>query len=270
MPEDQGRIVLARIDEGFHQVAAAVVEEVLLRLGHEVEVHEGAHPDIYPKLHQGEYDLFADAWLPHGHAVYWDKIQDRVLEVAELYDNAYFFWAVPNYIPADLVSSILDLAKPEVVERMTTLVVQGTRAGAGLSMRSNQLVVDYGLDKLGWSHRIGDHQAIIDTVNSRTAAGDWFVTPLWQPLFLNEVHDMRALDDPRGAFPPPDRASLLAYDEAWARLPERTREVLSRIRYTAADVNVMDVAFSVDGLDALAAVRRWMDDHPDEVAAWFG
>ena len=33
-------IVLGRIDESFHQVAAAVVEEVLLRLGHAVEVRE--------------------------------------------------------------------------------------------------------------------------------------------------------------------------------------------------------------------------------------
>jgi hypothetical protein len=33
-PSAPGPIVLGRIDESFHQVAAAVVEEVLLRLGH--------------------------------------------------------------------------------------------------------------------------------------------------------------------------------------------------------------------------------------------
>ena len=31
-------IALGRIDESFHQVAAAVVEEVLVRLGHTVQV----------------------------------------------------------------------------------------------------------------------------------------------------------------------------------------------------------------------------------------
>ncbi|MDO5499221.1 MAG: glycine betaine ABC transporter substrate-binding protein, partial [Propionibacteriaceae bacterium] len=164
-------IVLGRIDESFHQVAAAVVEEVLVRLGHEVRVVEGAHPEMYPQLARGEQDLFADAWLPHGHEVYWEQIREVVTEVAPLYVGGLFFWAVPGYVPAELVSSLADLAKPEVAERFTTRVVQGTKAGAGLSMRSNRLVVEYGLDALGWSHEIGDIWTVIDTVNTRMAAG---------------------------------------------------------------------------------------------------
>lgn len=262
------KVVLGRIDESFHQVAAAVVEEVLIRLGHEVEVIEGAHPDMYPLLAAGKQDLFADAWLPAGHEVYWEQIKDSVVEVCPLYDGGLFFWAIPGYVDPE-VTSLEDLARPEVAERFTTRVVQGTKAGAGLSMRSNQLVVDYGLDKLGWSHEIGDIHAVIDTVNSRMAAGDWFATPMWQPMYLNEVHDLRPLDDPRGAFPPADRASLLAYAQSWDKLPERTRTVLGRIRYTVADVNVMDAAMNLEGLDALAAVRRWMDEHRADVDGWF-
>lgn len=259
-------IVLGRIDESFHQVAAAVVEEVLVRLGHEVKVMEGAHPDMYPLLAAGKQDLFADAWLPHGHEVYWEQIKDVVTEVAPLYDDAIFFWAVPGYVDAE-ITSLTDLARPEVAERFTTRTVQGTKAGAGLSMRSNRLVVEYGLDKLGWEHVIGDIDAVITTVNDRMRAGDWFATPMWQPMFLNEVHDLRPLADPLGVFPPPDRASLLAYAETWETLPERTREVLGRIRYTVADVNVMDCSMQLDGLDALAAARKWMTDNA-EVERW--
>lgn len=261
--------VLGRIDESFHQVAAAVVEDVLLRLGHEVEVIEGAHPDMYPQLAAGEQDLFADAWLPHGHEVYWEQIKDVVTEVAPLYDGGLFFWAVPGYVPEDVVASLTDLAKPEVAERFTTRMVQGTKAGAGLSMRSNRLVTEYGLDKLGWSHEIGDIWAVIDNVNTRMAAGDWFATPMWQPMFLNEVHDLRPLADPLGIFPPPDRASLLAYTTYWEQMSDRDRQVLSRIRYTVADVNVMDCSMQLDGLDALAAARKWMDQNPAEVERWF-
>ena len=202
-------IILGRIDESFHQVAAAVVEEVLLRMGHTVEVREGPHPEMYPLLERGELQLFADSWLPGGHGSYWEQIRDRVVEVAPLFEGARFFWAVPGYVPAGQVAALPDLTRPEVTERMATLVVQGTTPGAGLTMRSQQLVRDYGLDEAGWSHKIGDLQAIIRTVNERIGAGDWFVTPLWQPQYLNEVHDLRPLDDPRGVFPPPDRASLV-------------------------------------------------------------
>ncbi|WP_432559665.1 glycine betaine ABC transporter substrate-binding protein [Granulicoccus sp. GXG6511] len=262
-------IVLGRIDESFHQVAAAVVEEVLIRLGHEVEVIEGAHPDMYPQLAAGQQDLFADAWLPHGHEVYWAQIKDVVTEVAPLYDGGLFFWAVPGYVPQDVVASLADLAKPEVAERFTTRLVQGTKAGAGLSMRSNRLVTEYGLDKLGWSHEIGDIWAVIDTVNTRMAAGDWFATPMWQPMFLNDVHELRPLQDPLGVFPPPDRASLLAYSDFWNRMAERDRTVLGRIRYTVEDVNEMDRWMQLDDLDALAAAKRWMDENADQVAGWF-
>ena len=97
-------IVLGRIDESFHQVAAAVVEEVLVRLGHAVQVREGPHQQMYPLLARGELQLFADSWLPGGHGTYWEQIRDRVVEVAPLFDGARFFWAVPGYVPADLVS----------------------------------------------------------------------------------------------------------------------------------------------------------------------
>ena len=211
--------MLGRIDESFHQVAAAIVEEVLLRLGHGVEVREGPHPQMYPLIERGELHLFADSWLPGGHGTYWEQIRDQVVEVAPLFDGARFFWAVPGYVPADLVSALPDLARPEVTARMTTLVVQGTTPGAGLTMRSQQLVHDYGLDEAGWSHEIGDLQAIIRTVDERIAAGDWFVTPMWQPQYLNDVHDLRPLDDPRGVFPPPDRASLIAHRDTFDRHP---------------------------------------------------
>lgn len=262
-------LVYGRIDESFHQVAAAVVEEVLRRLGHTVDVVEGPHPEMYPQLATGEMDLFADAWLPGGHEVYWEQVKESAVEAAVLYEGCMFYWAVPAYIPEDLVSSLEDLAKPEVVERMTTLAVQGTTPGAGLTMRSETLIESYGLAKVGWSQEIGDLQAIIDTVNQRMSAGDWFATPLWQPQYLNDVHELRPLADPLGAFPAPDRASLLAYRQSWENLPEETRRVVSRINYPLAAVNEMDRAVNLDGKDPLQAAREWMERNPETVNAWF-
>ena len=46
--------------------------------------------------------------------------------------------------------------------------------------------------------------------------------------------------------------------------------MLARIRFTVADVNAMDRAVNLDGLDPLAAARAWMDRHGDDVRAWLG
>lgn len=267
-PRRADPVLLGQIDESFHQVAGGVVHEVLLRLGHRVEVREGPHPDMYPMLGDGAVHLLATSWLPGGHGRYWPGISDRALQVTPLYDGARFFWAVPDYIPADLVAALPDLARREVVERMATLVVQGTTPGAGLTARSLQLVTDYELDRAGWSYKIGSFAEIIDTVEARIAAREWFVTPLWQPLYLNEVHALRPLDDPRGVFPPPDGAWLTANREAFERLPERTQAVLRRIRFTVADVTAMDRSVNCGRLGTLEAAQAWMAQHPDRVGVW--
>lgn len=263
-----GAVVLGQIDESFHQVAGGVVHETLVRLGHPVEVREGPHPEIYPLLGSGEVHLFATSWLPGGHGLYWKDVREQALQVAPLYDGARFFWAVPDYVPADQVAALADLARPEVVERMATLVVQGTTAGAGLTVRSRQVVTDYGLDEAGWSYRVGSLADIVRTVDQRVAAREWFVTPLWQPQYLNEVHPLRPLDDPRGVFPAPDRATLTANRAAFERLPERTRTVLRRIRFTLADAAAMDYAVNIGGASTLQAARTWMERHPDQAEAW--
>ena len=66
-------------------------------------MREGPHPQMYPLIERGELHLFADSWLPGGHGTYWEQIRDQVVEVAPLFDGARFFWAVPGYVPADLV-----------------------------------------------------------------------------------------------------------------------------------------------------------------------
>jgi glycine betaine/proline transport system substrate-binding protein len=267
---DRDAVVLAQIDESFHQVGGGVVHETLLRLGHSVEIREGPHPEIYPLLGSGDVHLFATSWLPGGHGHYWAQVEERAVAVTPLYDGARFFWAVPDYVPEQQVASLADLTRPEVVDRMATLVVQGTTPGAGLTMRSRQLVTDYGLDQLGWRYEVGDLAAIIRTIDERVASQDWFVTPLWEPQYLNRVHRLRPLDDPRGVFPPPDQAWLTANHRAFQGLPATTQAVLRKIRFDITDTTAMDHAVNVDGLSTLQAARQWMDSYPEKVRAWLG
>ena len=264
------RIVLGRLYESVHQVAASVVEEVLHRLGHDVEVVDGLHEELYARLGRGELDLFATSWLPHGHGLLWAQVKDRVAEVTALFTGAQYFWAVPCYVPASQVAELADLADDYVAEQMTTLDVQAAGPASGLNVWSAALVEAYHLGAVGWRLVPGDVDAIVANVNRRLAAGDWFVTPAWVPHYLNDVFDLRPLDDPRRVFPPPDRASLTGHRASLERLPGRTQHVLSRIRFTVDDVNAMDCLVNLDGFAPLAAAQEWMDDNDSLVRCWFG
>jgi glycine betaine/proline transport system substrate-binding protein len=101
---------------------------------------------------------------------YWRQIEDDVVQVSPLYDGALFCWAVPDYVPADQVAAPPDLLRPEVTERMATLVVQGTTPGAGLTVRSQELVGEYGLTRSAGATGSGTWQ-IISTVNARSPPG---------------------------------------------------------------------------------------------------
>jgi glycine betaine/proline transport system substrate-binding protein len=175
---------------------------------------------------------------------------------------------VPDYVPADQVAALPDLVRPEVTDRMAILVVQGTTPGAGLTMRTQELVREYGLTRSAGATGSGTWQ-IISTVNARITARDWFVTRSGSPQHLNEVHQLRPLDDPLGVIPPPDQAWLTANPPRSSGCP-RARAVLQRVRFTLADATAMDYAVNVDGLDPLSAARWFMDERSDDVRRWFG
>lgn len=144
----QPPVVLGQVGLSFYAVTGAVIQDVLERLGHPVEVREGAHEILFPLLGRGEGDLLAAAWLPKGHAAYWERYGDQAIQLAVLYDDARFFWGVPDYVPADLVRSVEDLAKPEVAGRMER-TIQGIGPGAGITVFSLQMMKAYGLEQAG-------------------------------------------------------------------------------------------------------------------------
>ena len=64
--QDDAPVRLGQIGLSFYAVTAGVVEEVLERLGHRVEITQGSHAQIFPRLGAGEVDLLVAAWLPQG------------------------------------------------------------------------------------------------------------------------------------------------------------------------------------------------------------
>ncbi len=173
---------------------------------------------------------------------------------------------MPDYVPADQVAALPDLLRPEVTERMATLVVQGTTPGAGLTMRSQELVREYGLTRSAGATGSGTWQ-IISTVNAPSPPGTASSPAL--AAAAPERGPLRPLDDPLGVIPPPDQAWPTANRAAFERPPARTRAVLQRVRFTRADPTAMDYAVNVDGLDPPSAAR-FMDEHSDDVRRWLG
>jgi glycine betaine/proline transport system substrate-binding protein len=261
-------VVLGQVYLSFYAVTGAVVHEVLERLGHTVEVREGPHEQIFPLLGQGVIDVMAAAWLPEGHAAYWARYGTNAIEVAKLYDGAHFFLGVPDYVPEHEVSSIADLARPNVAAKMTKLI-QGIGLGATITTDAQKAVADYGLDRLGYSLGPGTPEEWVSAYNRAVAERRWIVFPTWAPQYLNRGGRLRPLKDPRGVLGGVNHASLVAPRQRFAALPQRTQKVLSRIELSLDGVTEMDWVVNVEKRTPREAAQTWVKSNEGRVSKWF-
>lgn len=260
-------VVLGQVYLSFYAVTGAVVHEVLERLGHDVEVREGPHEQIFPLLGARAIDLMAAAWLPEGHASYWAQYGQDALEVTTLYDGARFFWGVPSYIPPSETESISDLAKPAIAGRMTKLI-QGIGMGATISTYSERAVREYELDHLGYMFRPGTQADWIGAYDTAVRGQRWIVFPTWAPQYLNKGARIRRPDDPKVVLGGINRAVLVSPRDRWAELPEHSRAVLQHISLDLDGVTEMDWLVNVQQMKPREAAKFWMDANSDRVAAW--
>jgi glycine betaine/proline transport system substrate-binding protein len=266
--QDTSTVRLGQIGLSFYAVTAGVVQEVLERLGHRVEVTQGSHAQIFPRLGAGEVDLLVAAWLPHGHAVYWEQYGPKAEPLAILYRGARFEWMVPAYVPESAVASVLDLGKPDVLARMER-VIQGTGRDSGNMMLSAEVMQRYGLEAAGYRLQPGSIAEFHGAYDRNLAAQRWFVMPLWRPHYINQVGSMRPLAEPEGLLGPPSDGTLVA-SRAWVeRAPPRTVQVLRRLHLGLDAVARMDYLVNVDNQPPRAAAQAWMREHADIVEAWF-
>lgn len=265
---DDSTIVMGQINISFYAVTAAVVQEVLERLGHRVEVKTGSHGEMFPVLGKGEIDILVAAWLPSGHAAYWEQYGKDSVQLATLYRDAQLYWAVPPYVPASQVSSVADLKKPEVTQRMVKMI-RGTAPDSGLVIGSRKVMEKYQLDREGYELIPGRRDAWVAHLQENLAARRWFVMPFFRPNYLNLVADMRMLDEPFKLLGEPSDGALVAHKNFLARAPQRTTEVLARVYLGLDAVAQMDRMVNVGKMSTRDAARAWIESNRSIVDAWF-
>ena len=266
--DSQRQVRLGQIGISFYAVTGQVVQIVLERLGQTVQLRTGSHSEIFPELGAGRVDLLVAAWLPHAHARYWREFGQGSVELATLYEGARLFWAVPEYVPATLVSSVADLRKPDVAQRMKQ-TIYATKPDSGLSMGSLRIMRAYELEAAGYRLLTNGHRDWQRSFETRYQAGEWFVMPYFRPNFLNRDTRMRRLDEPMDLLGKENRAVLVARQAFVESAPETVVRTLARVELDLDAVAAMDYMVRVEGQSPRAAAVRWMAQHPERVERWF-
>lgn len=258
-------------DLSFHRVTAALISALLTRMGYAVERYYAPHAGNFERLRDDKIDVIASAWIPFSHGEYKRSVEEVIpTRQLGLHYEPYALWGVPDYVPAEEVSQVADLLKPEVQARMNKRI-QGIGAGAGITRFSLKMMDEYGLAAAGYEFLTGSQEACIGAFEDAVKQQEWVVVPLWWPQFLHHRYHIREIKDPKGLLGGVDRAVLLAREDRLLQLftPAQVA-VLDRVRLSNQIVSELDYAVNRQGKGYDEAAEDWLAAHDELLRHWLG
>lgn len=245
--------------EFITKLAEKLIEENYDR---QVELIQTDIAPQYQGVAQGDIDVMMMAWLPETHKDYWARVNDDVVPLSVLYTNAKLGWIVPSYVPEDQISSIADLAKPEVRE-MLGGQVQGIDPGAGLTRLSQEALKTYGLDD--YTLVTASDAAMVAALDRAIRREEPIVVTGWSPHWIFGKYDLRYIDDPENALGGIERIYAVSRQGFQQDFPQ-VAEFLIRMHIPLDELEA--AMFDAQETSYEAAIEKYISEHPERVEYW--
>lgn len=242
------------------KLAAKLIQD---KLGQKVELVQTDVAPLYQGVSRGDIDVMMMAWLPQTHADYYKRVESKVEKLGTIYDGAKLGWVVPQYISESEVSSIEDLKKDEVKQKLGG-TIQGIDPGAGLTRLSEQAIKGYGLD---YKLQISSEAGMLTTVDRSMRSEKWFVATAWSPHWMFGKYKLRYIDDPKGSLGKAEHVDILAR-KGFKDDNSKVAELLSRMNLPIPELEA--AMFDAQQSSYDKAVDKYIADHPDRVKEWLG
>lgn len=243
------------------RLTARVIEQ---RMGRQVSLVQTDVKPLYRALSTGDLHLMLMSWQPATHRDYMQRVGDDVFSLGILYGYARLGWVVPDYVPRSTLSTIADLTKAEVREKLDGTII-GVDRGAGLTRLSQQAIDAYELD--AYEMRLSSDAGMTAALEQAIAAGEWVVVTGWRPHWKFSAYDLRYLEDPRGVLGGYERVHAMAHNGFYQGNPE-VALMVSRMfipidKLQAALNHAQQTSYD-------EAVARFIEDNGELVDYWVG
>ncbi|MBP2298948.1 glycine betaine ABC transporter substrate-binding protein [Azospirillum picis] len=241
------RLAERLITERLHQPVELVLADIGLQ---------------YQGLAKGDLDFMMMSWLPATHADYMEKLGDKVVPLGILYTRARLGWAVPDYVPADQVRTVADLAKPEVRAKLGGRI-QGIDPGAGLMKASEKAIDAYGLKDYSLVSASG--AAMTAALGRAERRKDWIVVTAWNPHWMFAKWKLRYLEDPEGALGGLERVQVMGRKGFYQDHPD-IAEFLTRMYLPLEELE--GIMLEADNSSYDKAIDDYIAKHKERVDYW--
>jgi glycine betaine/proline transport system substrate-binding protein len=240
----------------------AVLED---EMGYEVEITAADVGPAFASVAAGDQDFFMEAWLPGLHEPYYNT--EDYVDVATIYEDGVVGLIVPQYMADAGVTTLSDLADPEVAERLDYKIT-GIDAGAGMMIKTaDELMPQYGLEEMGYELVASSSPAMLAAVESAIADEEYIVGMGWQPHSMFGRYPLVILEQDEDMIWPVDDIKVLGRNGVEEDLPEVV-EFFSNVRWTNDTIGELMVYIADSNLSTLEAAREWKDANRDVWEGW--
>ncbi|WP_462322554.1 glycine betaine ABC transporter substrate-binding protein [Halochromatium sp.] len=231
-------------------------------MGYEVELLQTDIAPQYQGVASGDLDVMLMSWLPGTHGDYLEKVCNDVVPLGILYTHARLGWAVPAYVPEDMVSSIEDLKKDEVKEKLDETIT-GIDPGAGLTRLSKEAVKDYELDD--YELQISSGAGMTAALERAVRRNEWIVVTAWSPHWMFGAYDLRYLEDPKAVLGSFERVVALARNGFYQDDIDAA-SFISRIQIPIDDLQA--AMYDAQETSYEDAVTKYIENNQDRINYW--
>lgn len=217
---------------------------------------------LYAGLSEGDVDINPSGWPEVTHKSYMEEYGEKIEDLDAWYEGAKLNLSVPSYVDVTSIDELV--GKGDQFESR----IVGIEPGAGLTAATQESVMPgYGLDE-EYELLTSSTPAMLTELSSSIDAEKDIVVTLWTPFWANSTYDVKALEDPEGAFGDAEALHILGRKGFKEDFPE-VADYLSQIKITDELYNDLeDKVVNEFGEGKYAeGVAAWLEENPDVIPA---
>ena len=250
---------------------AYLLKDVFEDMGYKVELILSDIGVVYTGVARGDLDIGLEAWLPLTHEAYWDKFSTEIIFLP-MYEDARLGWAIPDYIPEDVLSSVEDMGKSEVKKNLKNQIV-GIDPGSGLMQHSELMIQEYPSLK-GYTLIPGSDAMMMGALKRAIQRNEWIVVTNWNPhisfaAFSKEQGGpgLRYLDEPKKILGGEEFVGVIVGRKFYEDLPSDITGFLSRMWFDILEINTLMFQMT-EGLSVEEVVEKYIEDNSSKINYW--
>ncbi|WP_258176139.1 glycine betaine ABC transporter substrate-binding protein [Orenia metallireducens] len=250
---------MAYVQWASAEASTHIVQEVLERIGYEVETPVLQAGAMYQGTARGNIDAFVCAWLPDTAKNYWKKFGDQLVELNNNYLSAQIGIVVPDYVKIDSLAELKDYAN-----KFEHRIVGIDPGAAEMIIIKDNVVPTYGLED--WDVIDSSGPAMTAELARAIKNKEWIAVAGWKPHWKWAKWDLKFLKDPELAMGSGEYIKSIGRPGIREDLPELTK-FLEKYRITTEQLSSVMLKIQ-NGMKPEKAAKEFVDNNLETVNSW--